>query len=304
MAVRSARCRGSPPRAPPVSSAKRSSSRASTCEGDSVRSRAAASSRASGIPSRRAHTSASAARFAEVTAKSASAADARAVSRASASSGPGGASGRISSPSTASGRRPAASTRRPGARRSSSRTSSPVSSTSCSKPSRTCIRDGPGRPGGVVGQPEGLGEGQLQQRGIPYGGQLGQPHPVAVAFLRALCPFGGGPGGREDQPGLAHPAHTGHRHQPGGLQEPSQPGEFGTPPDERAQLRGKIAPGGLSKGSLSHGTRRVLVRMHCVQGGASRTGIPVRPGISGAIGSEGHLQESASQSFRHRQRAV
>ncbi|MFC7742174.1 hypothetical protein ACFQXA_16300 [Nocardiopsis composta] len=50
-AARMVRCRGGRPSAPVASSRNRSSSRSSTCSAESTRTRAAASSRASGTPS-------------------------------------------------------------------------------------------------------------------------------------------------------------------------------------------------------------------------------------------------------------
>ncbi len=136
IAVRSVRWRPGAPRWPPVSSRKRSSSRSSTCSTDRARSRPAASSSASGIPSRRWQSSRTVSRSASVGSQPGRTPRARSVNSSTASPSRIGASGNIRSPATRSGQRPAASTWSPGARRSSSATRAHAS-TRCSKPSIT-----------------------------------------------------------------------------------------------------------------------------------------------------------------------
>lgn len=106
-----------------------------------------------------------------------------------------------------------------------------------------------GRPGGVVGEPQRLGHGVFQQTGVVDGGQLHQPHPVAVPFLQKRR-------GSGDQAGLADPAHPGHGHEPGLVEGAGESGQFALPAHEVVQLGGQIARVRILR--ASHETRRVL----------------------------------------------
>ncbi|MCF6427235.1 hypothetical protein L2C96_33725 [Amycolatopsis tucumanensis] len=151
ISARSDRCRGPAAGSVPASRWNRRSRRRTTSDTDNDRNRTAASSIASGSPSRRRHSATTAARFSGVTAKSGSTARARSTSSwtagtwsrapvpaASLSSGTAsGASRCTRSPPMPSGSRLVARTRRPGSASSSRSTSRAVASRTCSQLSRT-----------------------------------------------------------------------------------------------------------------------------------------------------------------------
>ncbi len=105
------------------------------------------------------------------------------------------------------------------------------------------------RAGRLVGEPEGLHDGEVDEsRGVERG-EFGQPDPVRV----------GGPGLRrraQGEPGLAYPAGPDDAHQPGRprarlsahrgricgcrVQRGPEPGKFGAPPDETVRLGRQI----------------------------------------------------------------
>lgn len=102
----------------------------------------------------------------------------------------------------------------------------------------------------VVGQPERLDQGVCHQLGVAQRRELGDPHLVAVAFLRRR-------GSPQCESRLADPTHPDHRDQARLFEESCQFGLLGGPSDEPVQLRREIAP--------SHGTRSVLIRTLSVQ---------------------------------------
>lgn len=128
---------------------------------------------------------------------------------------------------------------------------------------------GAGRPGRVIGEAQRRCHGVFQQSGVVDGGQLHQPHPVAVPFLQKRRRSG-------DQPALADAAHPGDRDEPGVLQRPCQGAEFALAAHEVVQFgreiarvgeRAGVAAGGRGTGVVggrrgalraSHETRRVL----------------------------------------------
>ena len=148
--ARSVWCRGRAARLPPISSRNRSPRRSATCWTDRVRSRAAASSIASGRPSSRAQVSQTASTVSASRVKSGRTAcgpvdeqrHATAPPARPRRTGPPGAwaaaaTGHSASPVMPSGSRLVASTRSRGARASSSSTSTAAAPTRCSQLSRT-----------------------------------------------------------------------------------------------------------------------------------------------------------------------
>ena len=147
VSARSVRCRGRTARGPPDSSVNRSSSRPAISCGVSARTRAAASSMASGMPSSRRQISLTAAAFPAVSAKpgracaarsansrTASAPAASATARPASSAGsPSEGTSQQTSPSAPSGSRLVASTRSSGAARSSVRISPAAAASTCSQ---------------------------------------------------------------------------------------------------------------------------------------------------------------------------
>ena len=150
MAACSVRCRGSPPRLAPASSRNRSSSRAASCPVPRAFSRAAASSRASGMPSSRRQISLTSATLPSVSvnpgrarpARSQNSRTASAAPTAARSSSPGGGrasggTGQVASPLTPSRLWLVAMMRIPGQPRSSALARSATASSTCSQLSST-----------------------------------------------------------------------------------------------------------------------------------------------------------------------
>jgi hypothetical protein len=147
--ARSVRCRGSAVRLPPVGSWNRSPKRAATCSTGSARTRAAASSIASGSPSSRRQISTTAVTLSWVTAKPGWTATARSANsrttgwamaspaEAPGSGRPSGGTGHRASPRIPSGSRLVASTRSLGQRPSRLSTSRAAASITCSQLSST-----------------------------------------------------------------------------------------------------------------------------------------------------------------------
>lgn len=102
----------------------------------------------------------------------------------------------------------------------------------------------------VVGQPERLDQRVIHQIRITERCELGEPHLVAVAFLRLR-------GRTQREPRLADPTHPDDRDETRLLKESRQFGLLGGPSDEPVRLRREIAP--------SHGTRSVPIRTRSVQ---------------------------------------
>jgi hypothetical protein len=90
-----------------------------------------------------------------------------------------------------------------------------------------------GRVPGPVLQAQRLRDGLRHQRLVAQLVELNQPHPVPERPSQ--------PGrGAQRQPGLAHPADPGQRHQPGARQQPSDLGQLTAAADEAGQLRRQI----------------------------------------------------------------
>ena len=148
MAARSVRCRGAAARPPVVSSPKRSATRIRICSTDSARTRAAASSMASGMPSSDWHTPATAAALPVVSVKPGALAAARSAnSRTASPADPSavltaiGGTCQTVSPATRSGSRLVASSRSSAEAVSSRWHSQAHSSSRCSQLSSTRTSD-------------------------------------------------------------------------------------------------------------------------------------------------------------------
>ena len=219
---------------------------------DSCRQRAAASSRASGMPSRRWQIWAMAGALASLTAKEGRARCARSTNRTTASycdsagtsRPPSGLGQRIDgtrqviSPGTPSGSRLVVSTEVDGFANSRAVTSSAQAATRCSQLSKT-------RSDGLVaeldrqlvndGTARNLAGAQRGQRGPTDGvriGQRGQLDPPHAARLRVECLRGHG----EGEAGLADAGRTGQRHQPLPRQHFAHLDDLAPPTDERCEL--------------------------------------------------------------------
>ena len=281
--ARSVCCRASPARDPPVSSANRSSRRASSSSGDITRSRAAASSMPSGMPSsrRQIRPASCTARSSQpsgapwAAARSASSRTASLAPIASASSPsagtPSDGTRYTCSPPMPSGSRLVASSATFGHPRSSASASLAHVPMRCSQLSSTNSRR---RPPTACTTASATGRLRLQahpqhirhrhpdQIRILERGQVGEPHPVARAV--------GQPGRNlQRQPGLAHPARAGQRDQPRPGQQPTHRDQLRPPADEARQLRRQVGRQRRASGHARPATPRSASRDRCRRTGRS-----------------------------------
>lgn len=87
---------------------------------------------------------------------------------------------------------------------------------------------------GVVGEPDGVGDGRDEQSVVVQRRQIGPPRAVAVSGRRL-------PGGADREPGLADATAAGERGQPVRGEGVFEPGKFGFPSDKARCLLGDVA---------------------------------------------------------------
>jgi hypothetical protein len=285
--------------------------------------RVAASSSASGRPSRRRQISVTAVTLSSVSAKVGAAAVARWQNRATdgttaaASAPPGvngggtgsGCNGRICSPSTPSGSRLVASTVNPGQSRTRLSTRPATAPSTCSQLSSRRSIERPRRYSTSVAEPllhaQCRGEQVRHRGGVGHRGQLANPGPVAVARPGIGC-------NPQRQPGLAHSADAAQSDDPEASERRLCGRCITSPPHQVRQLQPEIPQRARCRTRTLSGRRYPVgfpalpqnARLEIPQG-RPYPGAPAAPrtACAGALTAVGHRRPRPAAATRAPERA-